>query len=190
MAIDMIDEDETTPVEETEVQLKLSLGLQANEAEEVLQLASKCQNLTPDNLMLAEEAAWEAAFSTGESSRIFIKAHVVNGDEQIFVGFVCFGTIPGEEDCYELYLAAVDDAYQGIGIGSALLDEVERQVSMYNGSLILCELPAHRSFAPVHYFFEALGYERQSQYYPFFVPTQGNLVYAKEVEVFEEEYED
>ncbi|MBI9109597.1 GNAT family N-acetyltransferase [Maridesulfovibrio ferrireducens] len=187
MTIDIIEDEKAAPAEESEIQLKLSLGLQAKEAEEVLQLAGKCQNFSPNDLMLAEEIAWEAAFGTEESSRTFIKAHVINDDEQILVGFVCFGTIPDEEDCYELYLVAVDDAYQGIGIGSALLDEVDRQVSMDNGSMIFCEIPEHRSLAPVHYFFEALGYDRQSQYYRFFVPSQGNLVYAREVEQFDDE---
>lgn len=177
----------TTQQEETvyhtpEVQLKLSLGLTPEDAEEVLRIANECPSLTAEDLMFVEESAWETAFSSLESSSTFVKAHIVNEEEEQLIGFACFGKIPGEQDYYELFCIAVDDSFQNIGIGAAILDEVERQVKLNEGKMVFCEIPEGRTYSSMQYFLKAVGYDIHSRHYKFFIPSKGNLVYARSVE--------
>ncbi len=175
-------EHEDSIVQPSEIPLKLSLGLNPEEAEVVLGIASECRSLTAEDLMFVEEAAWENAFCSWGASSTFVKAHVVNDDEENIVAFASFGKITGEQDYYELYSIVVSDSFQSIGIGSLLLDEVDRQVELHGGKMLFCEIPESKNFMPMQYFLKAVGYDIHSRHYKFFIPNKGNLVYARSLE--------
>ncbi|WP_320172133.1 N-acetyltransferase [Maridesulfovibrio sp.] len=166
---------------EPEIQLKLSLGLKPEDADEILELATNCQCLTQDKMSMLEQSVWEEAYNDDEPYSVFIKARAVNGDEEPLAGFACYGGIPGEEGCFELYLLAVDEEFREIGIGSAVIDEVSRQVAAAGGDTIFCEVSENRNHDAARNFFESLGYVRQTRHYRFFIPEKGNAVYARKI---------
>ncbi|WP_319776868.1 GNAT family N-acetyltransferase [Maridesulfovibrio sp.] len=166
---------------ETELQLKLSIGLNPEDTEEILELAACCQTIPQEKLEMLEQSVWEEAYNTSLPFSTFIRAHVVNGDEQPLCGFAYFGTIADMEDCYELYLVAVDEEFRNIGIGAALVDEIERQISAADGSTIFCEVPDSRAHENSENFLQATGFSRQNRHYRFFIPEKGNAVYAKKL---------
>ncbi|WP_432738104.1 GNAT family N-acetyltransferase [Maridesulfovibrio sp. FT414] len=164
-----------------EIQLKLGLGLDPDDADEILELATNCQCFSQDKLTMLEQSVWEEAYNEGEPYCVFITARAVNGDEEPLAGFACFGNIPGEEGCLELYLVAVDEEFREIGIGSALLDEVSRQAAAAESGTIFCEVPENKAHEAARSFFESQGYLRQTRHYRFFIPEKGNAVFAKAI---------
>lgn len=171
-------EQETNDSPCSEIQMKLSLGLTPGDADEILELGTNCQCLPQTKLSMLEQSVWEEAYNEDEPYSIFIKARVINGEEEPLAGFACFGLIPEEEGCFELYLVAVDEEFREIGIGSAIIDEVSRQTAAAGGGTIFCEVPENRNMDTVRTFFETQGFVRQTRHYRFFIPEKGNAVYA------------
>ncbi|WP_027723085.1 GNAT family N-acetyltransferase [Maridesulfovibrio zosterae] len=166
---------------EVEVQLRLSIGIAPDEIDEILEMSSTCQNLSQEKLSMLEQTVWEEAYNSGPPLCTFIKAHAVDGANQKLVGFAVYNEIAAEESCYELFLIAVHEDYRSIGIGAALIDEVERHISVEEGSTVFCELPEDQDYESAAIFLNFLGYTRQTRHYKFFIPEPGNTVYAKRI---------
>ena len=152
------------------------------QVEEVLNLAAASGLFSSDAMMSAEDMAWDSAYGDGSEPHDFLLAVLGEQDGARPVGFVCYGPIPHWPDNFELYGIAVDPEFQRMGIGSALVSEMNRRVAARKGKRILLETGKDRPFEPARSFYEANGYEQEQRFLRQFIPVDDGVVYRLNIE--------
>ncbi len=117
-------------------------------------------------------------FTTGGSERSGYHFLVARQDGQV-VGFVCYGPRPLTAYTWDLYWIAVDDAWQGHGIGCRLLREVERRVQMAGGRLLIIETEGCPEYEPTRHFYTTMGYLDEARIHDFYRPGDDLIVFVK-----------
>ncbi len=95
-----------------------------------------------------------------------------------FAGWICWGPTPCTVGTFDLYWMAVDPVLQGMGIGSALLSEMERRIAG-SARLIVVETSGRPDYLPTRSFYEARGYEVGGIIPEFYAPGDDQVVYVK-----------
>jgi ribosomal protein S18 acetylase RimI-like enzyme len=95
-----------------------------------------------------------------------------------FAGWICWGPTPCTVGTFDLYWMAVDPAVQGAGIGSALLEEMERRIAG-SARLIVVETSGRPDYQPTRAFYEARGYRVGGIIPEFYAPGDDQVVYVK-----------
>ena len=95
-------------------------------------------------------------------------------------GWICWGPTPCTLGTYDLYWMAVDPGFQGSGIGSALIAEMERRLSG-QARLIVVETAGRPDYAATRRFYEARGYRAVATIPDFYGPGDDQVVYVKRV---------
>lgn len=152
-------------------------GLPPAEVDPVLELAAACGLLSHDTMMTLEDMAWETAYGTGQESHTFLRATISESGVKRVVGFICFGPIMEWDGNYELYSIAVDQDFHRLGIGTALVAEMKRQVGMAMGTRILLETGEGRTYENARCFYEANDFAREHRFLRQFIPDNGHVVY-------------
>ena len=98
-------------------------------------------------------------------------------DERL-VGWICWGPTPCTLGTYDLYWMAVDPAAQAVGIGTALLREMEGRLAG-SARLIVVETAGRPDYRPTRAFYEARGYRKTSVIPDFYAPGDDQVVYVK-----------
>ena len=98
-------------------------------------------------------------------------------DERL-VGWICWGPTPCTLGTYDLYWMAVDPAAQAVGIGTALLREMEGRLAG-SARLIVVETAGRPDYRPTRAFYEARGYRKASVIPDFYAPGDDQVVYLK-----------
>jgi len=98
-------------------------------------------------------------------------------DERL-VGWICWGPTPCTLGTYDLYWMAVDPAAQAVGIGTALLREMEGRLAG-SARLIVVETAGRPDYRPTRAFYEARGYRKASVIPDFYAPGDDQVVYVK-----------
>lgn len=94
------------------------------------------------------------------------------------VGWVAWGATPGTVGTWHCYWIVVDPAHQGDGIGSALLDEMERRLEG-RARLIVVETSGRHDYGPTRAFYARRGYEARSRIPDFYAPGDDQVVFVK-----------
>ncbi|MGH7535294.1 MAG: GNAT family N-acetyltransferase [Gemmatimonadales bacterium] len=93
-------------------------------------------------------------------------------------GWICWGATPCTVGTYDLYWMFVDPTLHGIGIGTALLREMERRLAGV-ARLIVVETGSRPEYAPTRAFYEVRGYRRTATIPDFYAPGDDQVVYVK-----------
>jgi len=102
-----------------------------------------------------------------------------DGDD--LTGYACFGPTPDTLGTYDLYWIAVDRARQSEGIGTQLVQAVERTVSDGGGRLIVVETSSRADYTPTRGFYEARGYHRTTTIPGYYAPGDDLVIYVKDL---------
>jgi ribosomal protein S18 acetylase RimI-like enzyme len=102
-----------------------------------------------------------------------------DGDE--LVGYACWGPTPGTVATSDLYWIVVDQPRQGAGIGSQLLDEVERRLRADGRRLVVVETSSRPDYAPTRGFYAARGYTRTATIPGYYAPGDDLVVFTKDL---------
>jgi D-alanine-D-alanine ligase len=97
-----------------------------------------------------------------------------------FAGWICWGPTPCTVGTFDLYWMAVDPVLQGMGIGSALLREMESRIAG-SARLIVVETSGRPDYLPTRSFYEARGYTVGGVIPEFYAPGDDQVVYVKVV---------
>lgn len=171
---------EQTTASEHEVQI--SSGLSSEHVETILDLAAQSGNFTSDALMALEDMAWDTAYGQGRETHTFLLA-ITNTPEGLApIGFICFGPIVHWPDQHEMYGIAVAPAFQRMGIGTACISEMKRQVASSNGKRIFLETGEERCFEGARLFYEENDFVLDCRFYKHFIPNQGGVVYRFDID--------
>jgi ribosomal protein S18 acetylase RimI-like enzyme len=95
------------------------------------------------------------------------------------VGYVCYGSTPGTDRVYDLYWIATHPAFQGSGVGTSLLDEVERRLRQREARMLVVETSARADYASTRRFYEVRGYSAAATVTDFYAPGDHRVIYAK-----------
>ena len=102
-----------------------------------------------------------------------------DGDQ--LVGYACWGPTPGTVATSDLYWIVVDRARQGAGVGSQLLDEVERRLRADGRRLVVVETSSRADYQPTRSFYEARGYTRTATIPGYYAPGDDLVVFTKDL---------
>ena len=172
-------ETETVPCDLREVHIVASLA--PEDVENLLELAAASTVFSSDALMAAEDMAWDCAYEGNDDACSFLQARVNESGRERLVGFICYGEIGNKPDNVELFGIAVDPEFQRLGIGSALVAEMERRVASRGGKRIFLETGADRALEKARLFYEANGFGQESRFNKHFIPSEGGLAYCLNV---------
>jgi ribosomal protein S18 acetylase RimI-like enzyme len=93
-------------------------------------------------------------------------------------GWICWGPTPCTVGTVDLYWMAVDPALQGLGIGSALLIEMEQRIADW-ARLVVVETSGRADYQPTRAFYQARGYRIGAIIPEFYAPGDDQVVYVK-----------
>ncbi len=96
-------------------------------------------------------------------------------------GYACYGPTPDTVGTWDLYWIAVDRERQGQGIGTELLQAVERTLVADGGRLIVVETSSRADYAPTRGFYEARGYAKTATIPGYYAPGDDLVIYAKDL---------
>lgn len=103
---------------------------------------------------------------------------IVACDHDTVIGWVAFGQRPCTDGTYDCYWIVVDPARQGAGIGTRLIEAMERRLSG-QARLIVAETSGRSDYAPTRAFYERVGYRAQSRIPDFYSAGDDLVVFVK-----------
>jgi ribosomal protein S18 acetylase RimI-like enzyme len=95
-------------------------------------------------------------------------------------GWICWGPTPCTLGTYDLYWMAVDPDYQGAGLGTALLYDMERRLGGA-ARLIVIETAGRPDYAGTRAFYQSRGYSPVATIPDFYAPGDDQVVFVKAV---------
>jgi ribosomal protein S18 acetylase RimI-like enzyme len=105
--------------------------------------------------------------------------HVLGAElDGTLVGWICWGATPCTEGTWDLYWLAVDPAAQGHGIGTALVDGMERRLRG-KARLISLDTSGRADYTPTRRFYEARGYRAVAVVPDFYAPGDDQVIFTK-----------
>jgi ribosomal protein S18 acetylase RimI-like enzyme len=99
--------------------------------------------------------------------------------EEVLVGYACWGPTPATDRTWDLYWIAVDTALQGAGIGTILLQEVERRLVGLHARMLIAETSSRSDYAATRAFYARRGYAEAARVRDFYAPGDDRIVFVK-----------
>jgi ribosomal protein S18 acetylase RimI-like enzyme len=97
------------------------------------------------------------------------------------IGYVCYGPTPLATGTYDLYWIAVAPATQNAGVGTKLLQEVERRLARADARLVIIETSSQPLYAPTRAFYLRRGYEEVARVTDFYAEGDDRVIFAKRI---------
>jgi GNAT superfamily N-acetyltransferase len=97
-------------------------------------------------------------------------------DDQQLLGYACFGATPATDGTYDLYWLAVDPAAQGHGVGRALVQWVERELSGRGARLLVVETSSRPDYEHTRAFYARGGYAEAARVRDFYAPADDRII--------------
>ena len=129
----------------------------------------------PDEVAIAVELLDEAL--AGDDDYRFLGAYT----EDALIGYACWGPTPGTTGTFDLYWIVVDPNSQGKGVGTQLLQAVERKLTTDDGRLIVIETSSRPAYAPTRAFYERRGYVQAARLPGYYAPGDDLVIYLKDL---------
>ncbi|MGH7483554.1 MAG: GNAT family N-acetyltransferase [Longimicrobiales bacterium] len=98
------------------------------------------------------------------------------------LGYVCYGRTPCTLGTWDLYWIAVSPDCQRTGVGTHLLQEVERRLARDEARLVIIETSSQPGYAPTRAFYERHGYEQVARVPDFYAPGDDRLIFTKRLD--------
>lgn len=96
-------------------------------------------------------------------------------------GFLCYGPTPCTDGTWDLYWIAVSGEARDRGIGTLLLEEMERRLVDQHARLVLIETSSRADYAPTRAFYERRGYRIVARVPDFYAPGDDRLIFARTI---------
>ena len=133
----------------------------------------------PDEIKVALEVI-DSYFILPEEDYTALGAFTLGGE---LLGYVCYGPTPCTVGTWDLYWIAVSPATQGTGVGTMLLQEVERRLALRDARLVIIETSSLPHYGATRRFYERRGYEVVARVPDFYAPGDDRLIFAKRIHI-------
>ena len=94
------------------------------------------------------------------------------------VAWACWGPTPGTEATFDLYWIVVDATHHGQGLGSMLLEEVERRIAP-DARLMVVVTSGRTDYAATRRFYLRHGYTIKGKIEGYYAPGDDQVIFAK-----------
>ena len=141
----------------------------------VLSFLAETGFFRPDEIEIAREVL-DVALADGPEGHY--QSFVAIADSEV-VGWMCFGPTPCTLGCFDLYWIGVSGAWQGRGIGRALMAFAEHAIAQQGGRLIVIETSSRDVYLPTREFYKALDYRQVAQVPEFYGPSDDRVIFSK-----------
>lgn len=98
------------------------------------------------------------------------------------LGYVCYGPTPLTQGTCDLYWIAVAPDAHGQGVGTRLLQEVERRLARSGARLVIIETSSQPAYQPTRAFYERRGYLEVARVPDFYAPGDDRVIFARTLE--------
>ncbi len=149
--------------------------LRGNDRGPVNRLLGATGFFNPEELEVAMELVDDRLLEGEQSHYRFLVAE--RGSR--VAGYACWGPIPGTEESVDLYWIAVDPAFQGHGVGRALLTAAERWIAESGRRRVWVETAGRPQYKPTRDFYLACGYRVAAELESFYAPHDDKVVFLK-----------
>jgi ribosomal protein S18 acetylase RimI-like enzyme len=139
-------------------------------------LLSRIKEFSEEDESLAMELIHHALSNRLQSDYDFF---IAAGENDFPVGYACFGPTPLTQGTFDLYWIAVDPAFSGHGIGTALLEAIEEKIKRLNGRMLIIETSSGQSYESSRRFYVKNGYQRSETIRDFFQNGEDRVTYTK-----------
>lgn len=143
--------------------------------EDILDFVRASSFFRPFEIEVAREVLDEALAEDTESQYQSFTAEA-NGRA---VGWICFGHSPGTVGTYDIYWIVVSSDYQRKGIGTALMQYVEKLIAGRGGRLCVIETSGLSMYRSTRGFYLKLGYVEQACVAEFYAHRDDKIICVK-----------
>jgi GNAT superfamily N-acetyltransferase len=143
----------------------------------VRRLVAGTDKFTAAEIGIAAELV-EDRLKRGDASEYFF---VLADDGDRLAGYTCYGPIAGTDRRYDLYWIAVDQALQGAGLGSRLLERTEDAIKARGGTRIYIETSTLAAYIPTRAFYVTNGYLKAATLPDFYRAGDGKAIFVKAI---------
>ncbi|MGH7470658.1 MAG: GNAT family N-acetyltransferase [Longimicrobiales bacterium] len=151
--------------------------LQPQERAALQQILCETGVFRDDEINVALEVL-DAYFAVPEGDYTALGAFTRSGQ---LLGYVCFGPTPCTLGTWDLYWIAVAPAAQGKGVGSRLLQEVDRRIALRDARLVIIETSSLPHYAPTRAFYQRHGYQIVARVPDFYAQGDDRMIFAKRI---------
>ena len=97
----------------------------------------------------------------------------------VLLGYACYGPTPCTSGTWDLYWIAVSREARGRGIGTVLMEEIERRLVEQRARLVLIETSSRAEYEPTRGFYDRRGYEVVARVPDFYAVGDDRVIFAR-----------
>jgi ribosomal protein S18 acetylase RimI-like enzyme len=153
--------------------------LERQHRDELRQLLAETRVFRESEIVVAIEVI-DAYFLHPEGDYTALGAFTRGG---VLLGYVCYGPVPCTVGSWDLYWIAVSPRAQRSGVGSQLLQEVDRRLAAKDARLVLIETSSLAQYAPARAFYERHDFQVVARVPDFYAEGDDRLIFAKRIHV-------
>ena len=105
---------------------------------------------------------------------------MANGEDQA-IGYVCYGPVPMTQGTFDLYWIVVQPRDQGQGVGSKLLDFLERVLRERKGRMILVDTSSIPQYEKAQKFYFYHGFQEVARVPDYYHPGNDRITFCKKI---------
>ena len=110
------------------------------------------------------------------------RIHCMVDDGDQCIGYICYGPTPMTQGTFDLYWIAVDPDLQKQGVGSKLLDFLEKVVKKSNGRMILADASSIPQYEKTEKFYLKNGFQEVARIPDYYYPGNDRMTFCKKLE--------
>lgn len=100
----------------------------------------------------------------------------------VLLGYACYGPTPCTSGTWDLYWIAVAGDARGRGIGTLLMEEIERRLVQHHARLVLIETSSRADYEPTRGFYERRGYQVVARVPDFYAVGDDRMILARTID--------
>jgi len=142
----------------------------------VLEVIHLTGMFTKEEERVATEVIDVCLAKSGQQDYVIV---VIENEQGVIAGYMCYGPTPMTEGVVDLYWMAVHPGKHRQGYGKALVQLLEKAVQEKKGRLIVIETSSRDKYATTRNFYQRLGYVENARIRDFYRPGDDQLIYCK-----------
>jgi ribosomal protein S18 acetylase RimI-like enzyme len=110
------------------------------------------------------------------------RIYCIVDDRGQIMGYICYGPTPMTQGTFDLYWIAVDPDFQGKGMGSRLLDFLEKMVKKLKGRIILADTSSVPQYEKTKDFYLKNGFQEVARVPDYYHSGNDRITFCKRLE--------